>query len=190
MLRILKRHRCGMQTSQQIPESRVPGEAFARCTASGTQIGFCDLIVTSKSRAAGSGPQKRTGVRLVVQQATACVTSIARALGGLFFDDLCCPLQAKYPLTGVQCRGSRIPSLFYADDVALLLALAQGLQGLLDSMQSFCAANSLTISVAKTEVVVFGRGYHMCARKIAGQDLKRSLCQGLCFNWGCLFPLL
>ena len=41
-------------------------------------------------------------------------------------------------------------------------------------MQSLCAANGLTISVAKTEVVVFGGGYHMCTWKVAGHDLKRS----------------
>lgn len=49
-----------------------------------------------------------------------------------------------------------LKALFYADDVALLSASAQGLQQLLDSMQSFCAANGLTISIPKTEVVVFG----------------------------------
>ena len=38
----------------------------------------------------------------------------------------------------------------YADDVALLSASAQGLQQRLDSMQSFCAANGLTISIPKT----------------------------------------
>ena len=77
-------------------------------------------------------------------------------------------------MAGVQCRGSRIPSLFYADDVALLSASAQGLQSLLDSMRSFRAANGLTISVAKTGVVVFGGVYQKCTWKIAGQDLKRS----------------
>ena len=95
-------------------------------------------------------------------------------LFGVFFDDLCGHLQAECPLAGVQCQGSRIPSLFYADDVALLSASAQGLQSLLDSMQSFYAAIALTISVAKTEVVVFGGGYHMCTWKVAGQDLKCS----------------
>lgn len=32
----------------------------------------------------------------------------------------------------------------------------------------------LTISIAKTEVVVFGGGYHMCTWKVAGRDLKGS----------------
>ena len=77
------------------------------------------------------------------------------------------------------------PSLFHVDDVALLSASAQGLQSLLDSMQSFCAASGLTISVAKTEVVVCGGGYHMCTWTGAGQDLKRSqsfTCLGMLFH--------
>ena len=41
-------------------------------------------------------------------------------------------------------------------------------------MQSFCAANGLTISVPKTEVVVFGGGHHDCAWKVAGQHLTCS----------------
>ena len=65
-------------------------------------------------------------------------------LFGLLFDDLCGHLQAECPRAGVQCRGSRIPSLYHANDVALLSASAHGLQSLLDSMQSFCAANGLT----------------------------------------------
>ena len=34
--------------------------------------------------------------------------------------------------------------MFYADDVALLSPSAQGLQQLLDTMQSFCVAKGLT----------------------------------------------
>ena len=41
-------------------------------------------------------------------------------------------------------------------------------------MQSFCAANRLTISIAKTEVVIFGEGYLLRTWKVAGQNLKRS----------------
>ena len=41
-------------------------------------------------------------------------------------------------------------------------------------MQSFCAANGLTISIPKTEIVVFGGGHHDCVWKVAGQHLKRS----------------
>ena len=41
-------------------------------------------------------------------------------------------------------------------------------------MQSFCAANGLTISIPNTEIVVFGGGHHDCVWKVAGQHLKRS----------------
>ena len=99
---------------------------------------------------------------------------LSPTLFGLFFDDLYSQLQSDCLSAGVECRGTRIPSLFYADDVALLSASARGLQQLLDSMQSFCAANGLTISRPKTEIVVFGGGHHDCVWKVAGQHLKRS----------------
>ena len=44
-----------------------------------------------------------------------------------------------------------VASLSYADDVALLLASAQGLQQLLDSMQSFRATSGLAISIPKID---------------------------------------
>ena len=97
---------------------------------------------------------------------------LSPTLFGLFFDDLHSQLQSDCPSAEVECRGKRIPSLLYADDVALLSASAQGLQQLLDSMQSFCAANGLTISVLKTEVVVFGGGHHDCAWKVDCQHLN------------------
>ena len=108
---------------------------------------------------------------------------LSPTLFGLFFDDLHSRLQSDCPSAGVGCRRTRIPSLFYADDVALLSASAQGLQQLLDSMQSFCAANGLTISIPKTEIVVFGGGHHDCVWKVAGQHLKRSKS----FTWVCCF---
>ena len=98
---------------------------------------------------------------------------LSPTLFGLFFDDLHSQLQSDCPSAGIECRGKRITSLFYAEDVALLLASAQGLQQLLDSMQSFCTANGLTISVPKIEVVVFGGGHHARAWKVAGQHLIR-----------------
>ena len=66
------------------------------------------------------------------------------------------------PSVGVECRGTCINSKFYADDIALLSASAQGLQQLLDSMLSFRAGNGLTISIPKTEILVLGGG-HMTA---------------------------
>ena len=41
-------------------------------------------------------------------------------------------------------------------------------------MQGFCLASGLTISIPKTEVVVFGGGHHACAWAVAGQQLQRS----------------
>ena len=72
--------------------------------------------------------------------------------------------------------GARVPGLFYADDVALLSPSAQGLQQLLDTMQSFCSTNGLTISIPKTEVVVFGGGHLQCQWHVGGHRLKRSEC--------------
>ena len=112
---------------------------------------------------------------------------LSPTLFGLFFDDLHSQLQSNCPSAGIECRGTRIPSLFYGDDVALLLASAQGLQQLLDSMQSFYAANGLTISIPKTEIVVFGGGYHECVWKVAGQHLKGSKSGGSFTYLGMLF---
>ena len=67
-----------------------------------------------------------------------------------------------------------MPGLFYADDVALLSPSAQGLQQLLDTMQSFCVTNGLTISIPRTEVVVFGGGHQQCQWHVGGHCLKRS----------------
>ena len=41
-------------------------------------------------------------------------------------------------------------------------------------MQSFCVTNGLTISVLKTEVVVFGGGHQQCQWHVGGHRLKRS----------------
>ncbi len=54
-------------------------------------------------------------------------------------------------LLGSSRRG---PFLCYADDVILLSDNPQGLQHLIDSMQSFRVSVGLVISVAKTEVIL------------------------------------
>ena len=87
---------------------------------------------------------------------------LSPTLFGIFFDSLDAQLQAESAAAGVECRGARVPGLLYADDVALLSPSAQGLQLLLDTMQSFCVTNGLTISIPKTEVVVFGGGHQQC----------------------------
>ena len=101
---------------------------------------------------------------------------LSPTLFGIFFDSLHTKLQAESAAAGVECRGARVPGLFYADDVALLSPSAQGLQQLLDTMQSFCSTNGLTISIPKTEVVVFGGGHLQCQWHVGGHRLKRSEC--------------
>ena len=97
------------------------------------------------SGSSGASGTARVGVR------QGC--PLSPTLFGNFFDSLDAQLQAKSAAAGVECRGARVPGLFYADDVALLSPSAQGLQQLLDTMQSFCVTNGLTISIPKTEVV-------------------------------------
>ena len=58
--------------------------------------------------------------------------------------------------------------------VLLLSPLAQGLQQLLDTLQSFCVTNGLTISIPKTEVVVFGVGHQPRQWHVGSHRLKRS----------------
>ncbi len=65
-------------------------------------------------------------------------------------------LDAQLQAAGSECRGARVPGLFYADDVAFLSPSAQGLQRLLVAMQLFSVTNGLAVSIPKTEVVVFG----------------------------------
>ena len=99
---------------------------------------------------------------------------LSPTLFGIFFDDLHARLLADCPTAGLDCQGLSVPALFYADDVVLPSDTASGLQQLLDSMQGFCLASGLTISIPKTEVVVFGGGHHACAWAVAGQQLQRS----------------
>ena len=89
---------------------------------------------------------------------------LSPTLFGLSCDERYRQLQSDCPSAGVECQGTHIPCLFYADDFALLPALADGLQQLLGFMLSFCAANGLTISI--TKVVVFGGDD--CAWQVAG----------------------
>lgn len=86
---------------------------------------------------------------------------------GLFFDNTCSQLQTECPSAGFEYLGPCIPSLFYADDVALLSALAQHLQ-LLDIRM---ACRSLIVSIPKAEVVV--PCMHLNALVKLGQDPKQ-----------------
>ena len=123
--------------------------------------GDMSMKISGSSGASGTA---RVGVR------QGC--PLSPTLFGIFFDSLDAQLQAKFAAAGVECRGANVPGLFYADDVALLSPSAQELQQLLDTMQSFCVTNGLTISISKTEVVVFGGGHQQCQWHVGG--LKRS----------------
>ena len=68
---------------------------------------------------------------------------------------------------------STVPSLVYADDVALLSWTPTGLQQLIDAMHNFCQGMGLTISPTKTEVVVFN-GQSSDSWRVAGQPLPVS----------------
>ena len=97
---------------------------------------------------AGTPGVQRMGVR------QGC--ALSPMLFGIFFDGLHRHMGSTAPASGLMLSpGRRVPFLCYADDVVLLSDTSQGLQLLIDSMHSFCVSMGLTISVAKTEVVVF-----------------------------------
>ncbi len=128
------------------------------------------------SGSSGASGTARVGVR------QGC--PLSPTLSGIFFDSLDAQLQAESAAAGVECRGARVPGLFYADDVALLSPSAQGLQQLLDTMQSFCVTNGLTISIPKTEVVVFGGGHQQCQWHVGA---IASSVVNLSYIWACCF---
>ena len=74
----------------------------------------------------------------------------------------------------MECHGARVPGLFYVDDTALRSPSAWGLQLLLDTMQSFCVTNGLTISILKIDVVVFGGGHQYGQWHVGGHRRKPS----------------
>ena len=78
-------------------------------------------------------------------------------LFGLFIDRVEAWLQEHAPQCGVALHGDLLRVLLYADDLTLLASSPEGLQALLDALQSFCAANSLHVNVDKSAVVVFGK---------------------------------
>ena len=87
--------------------------------------GDISMEISGSSGASGTA---RVGVR------QGC--PLSPTLFGIFFDSLDAQLQAESAAAGVECRGARVPGLFYADDVALLAPSSQGLQQLLDTMQA------------------------------------------------------
>ena len=79
----------------------------------GIQCLYVDRDMSMKiSGSSGASGTARVGVW------QACPLSPTRF--GIFFDSVNAQLQAKSAAAGVECRGARVPGLFYADDVALL----------------------------------------------------------------------
>ena len=84
--------------------------------------------------------------------------TLSPTLFGIFFDGLQDHLDSYAPHAGLQIDSGRwVSSLIYADDVALMSWTSPGIQGLLGSMPVFCEGLVITISPARTEIVIFNR---------------------------------
>ena len=100
---------------------------------------------------------------------------LSPTLFGIFFDGLHDHFLAACPVAGMPLgSGRRVPFLCYADDVVLLAESGPGLQQLIEGMHTFCCSAGLTISVAKSEVVVFHGASLAGAWSVGGQALPRS----------------
>ena len=156
---------------QGVPWLTCPRDLSGASPSLGCEVGitmhcFHGSNMMSISGSSGASGTARVGVRQG--------RPLSPTLFGIFFDSLDAQLQAESAAAGVERRGARVPGPLYADDVALLSPSAQGLQHLLDTMQSFCVTNGLAISIPKTEVVVFGGGHQQCQWHVRGHGLKRS----------------
>ena len=82
-------------------------------------------------------------------------------LFGLFIDRIEKVLENMCPHVGVEIRNllgeGMIRVLLYADDLVLLAEDAQGLQQLLEALDSFCSNQGMEVNVKKTEVVIFNK---------------------------------
>ena len=111
---------------------------------------------------------------------------LSPTLFGIFFDGLHDHFRTVCPSGGLQLgSGRRVPFLCYADDVVLLSESGPGLQQLIDGMHAFCCSAGLTISIAKSEVVVFhgtstGRVWSVCGRPLPQSQSFKYL--GLVFH--------
>ena len=75
-------------------------------------------------------------------------------LFGLFIDRVEAWLRDRCP-HGVRLGRRLLQVLLYADDLALVAESPAELQALLDCLHEFCAANCLTVNIAKSEVIAF-----------------------------------
>lgn len=65
---------------------------------------------------------------------------------------------------GVRVAGTTIRILLYADDIVLLSDCPDGLQGMIDTLEGYCATWGLSVNLLKSKVLVFRK----CARIASG----------------------
>ena len=83
---------------------------------------------------------------------------LSPTLFGFFLDGLQRYLIVNCPTVGPGLsNGNYVPCLMYADDIALMATTASELQVLIDATHAFCDSVGLTISPAKSSVVVFSK---------------------------------
>ena len=81
---------------------------------------------------------------------------LSPTLFGLYVDKLESVLMCNIHKTHApHLNGTRIPCLLYADDIVLLSRAPIGLQSSLDTLQTFCGSQGLTVNMKKTQVLVF-----------------------------------
>jgi len=95
-------------------------------------------------------------------------------LFGLFIDRIDSFLQQKCPFIGARLREQIIRLILYADDLTLIAEVHEELQQLLDALLEFSQGVGLTVSVKKSEVLVFNKQKNtgMFKFKYNGDDLK------------------
>ena len=80
-------------------------------------------------------------------------------LFGLFIDRIEAFLKSKLPNIGAKLMDKIIQLLLYADDLALMAEQPDEMQALLDCLKAFCEATKLTVSIKKSEVVLFNKQF-------------------------------
>jgi hypothetical protein len=85
---------------------------------------------------------------------------LSPTLFGLYIEDLEGFVKSRHPHAGPAvdlAPDIHMSMLMYADDTAILANSASELQQLIDCVDDWCLAHGMTISISKTEVIVFNR---------------------------------
>jgi len=99
----------------------------------------------------------RTGKSLPSQSGVKQGCPLSPTLFGLFADGLHRFLRSHCPADGVLLpSGDRLRELGYADDFVLLSSSGEGLQRLIGTTSAWCTVTGMSISQAKSKVMVFG----------------------------------